>query len=317
MQSHSLVRRFADAGLPLVLSERPLVVGLGGRGARDIVQIDIARKTNGSRRQEWFRLYLGAEENRVEVVGLDKNFGQVVVMIHEPDREFFEQIPWGLIHDIDFAQPDWVEAVARKVSVRPEAVFVSSRSRGPKGRPITVSVKRRTPSAKRHILAGLDERQLFLAQLPRGVSGVREAHDILKSGEVTLAEGRGIKAVRQGEWFFLEANGDEVRRLEDGLARNLLILERSVPIGPFTDRSARMGGARRVRQFRGNPHTADELVVLPGSPVGNGFPVRERDVFIRGRVRHIDHATVTFSAWHKVIRNAEANAGQAFGGWVD
>lgn len=307
MREH-LVRRFADAGLPLVLHDRPLIGGLGGRGASDIVQIDIARKTNGSRRQEWFRIYPGADENRIEVVGTDKSFGQVVVMIHEPVREFFENVAQWTIRDIDLTRPGWGPEVAKKLGVREQDVVVT---RG------NVAVRRRTPGSKRHLLAGLDERQLFLAQLPRGVSTVREAHLTLKSGIVTFAEGQGAKAVRQGEWFFLEASKEEARQIEDGLARNLLILERNVPIGPFTVSGARFGRGRRVRQFRGNPHTADELVVLPGVPTANGFPVRERDVFIRGRVRHVDHATVSFSNWQKVIRNAEANAGQAFGGWVD
>lgn len=306
MQREHLVRRFADAGLPLVLRDRPLIGGLGGRGASDIVQIDIARKTNGSRRQEWFRIYPGADENRIEVVGADARFGQVVVMIHEPVREFFEPVHAWAVRDIDFTQPGWGPEVARKLSVREQDVVIS---RG------NVAVRRRTPGSKRHLLAGLDERQLFLAQLPRGVSTVREAHLTLKSGSVTLAEGQGIDSVRQGEWFFLEATKEEVVRIEDGLKRNLLIMERNVPIGPFTDRSVR--GGRRVRQFRGNPHTADELVVLPGDRLVNGFAVREREVFIRGRVRHVDHATVTFPGWRKVIRNAEANAGQGFGGWVD
>jgi hypothetical protein len=168
------------------------------------------------------------------------------------------------------------------------------------------------------MLMGLDERQLFIAELPRGVSTVMGAHRILKGGDVTLAEGSGIKTVRQGEWFFLEASEEENRRIEEGLTKNWLILERDVPIGPFTDASNRgLGGRRRVRQFRGNPHTADELVVIPGNVLEHGWAVRGREVFIRGHVRHVDHATVTFPKWVKVLRNAEANVGQEFGGWVD
>ncbi len=92
MHHANLVRRFAEAGLTLSLASRPIVGGLGGRGAGSIVQIDIQRKTNGSRRHEWFRIFPGAEDNRIEVVGLDKRFGQVVVMIHEPEREFNEPL---------------------------------------------------------------------------------------------------------------------------------------------------------------------------------------------------------------------------------
>ena len=316
MHHANLVRRFAEAGLTLSLASRPIVGGLSGRGASSIVQIDIQRKSNGSRRHEWFRIFPGAEENRIEVVGLDKSIGQVVVMVHEPPREFFEPLPVWSFRGVDLTQPDWKEALAKKAFVQPKDVFASF---GGGHRLANISVRRRTPGDKRHMLMGLDERQLFIAQLPRGVSTVREAHTILKSAPVTLAEGQGIACVRQGEWFFLAANEYEVASIEDGLARNTLILERAVPIGPFTDGSWGRTRSRNVRQFRGNPHTADELVILPGIPFSrDGLPVRFREVFIRGRVRHVDHATVSFPNWRKVIRNAEANFGQAAGvGWVD
>jgi len=313
MHEH-LVRRFADAGLQLVLSDRPIVGGVGGRGGRDIVQIDIQRRVNGSRRHEWFRIFPGADDNRIEVVGADKKFGQVVLMVHEVAREFTEDVPWVRRKDYDFTKPDWKETMARNLQVRVSDLivrFVRDKFVG------SIQIRRRTPSQKRHFLLGLDERQLFIAQLPKAVSTVRDAHACLKATTVVLAEGKGIKATRQGEWFFLDPTTDEVARIEDGLARKLLVVEHSVPIGPFSDNAVR--GGRRVRQFRGNPHTADELIVLPGIPVQGGqLPVRGREVFIRGRVRHVDHATVSFSGWRKVIRNAEPNSGQALGvGWVD
>jgi hypothetical protein len=303
MHEH-LVRRFADAGLPLVLMDRPIVGNL--MGARDaIVQIDIQRKVNGSRRQEWFRIFPGADTNRIEVVGTDKKFGQVVVLVHEPPREFTESVgTWGL-RDVDLTQANWKDALATKLAVRADAI----RPHYGHGNKVNrVDIVRRTPSTKRHFLMGLDERQLFVCQLPKAVSTVREAHACLKATTVDLAEGKGIKARRQGEWFFIEASHEEVRQIEYGLKKNQLVVEFSVPIGPFT-----IGGIRgkKVRQFRGNPHTADELVVIPGL-------IRGREVFIRGRVRHIDHATVKFTQWHKVIRNTEPNQGQALGvGWVD
>jgi hypothetical protein len=308
----NLVRRFAEAGLTLVLAKSPIVGGLGGRGASSIVQIDIQRKINGSRRHEWFRIFPGADDNRIEVVGLDKTFGQVVLMVHEGAREFEEPVPGAVVERARQKDPvNWVNVLAADYQVRVSNFRILYR-----GRHTSVNILRKTPSAKRHFLCGLDERQLFIAQLSKGVSTVRGAHLSLKSGPVTLAESQGVKAIRQGEFFFLEASSEENRRIEDGVSRNLLVIEHNVPIGPFTDNSVRTRG-RRVRQFRGNPHTADELIVLPGIPLQNGFPVRGREVFIRGRVRHVDHAAVSFSCWQKVIRNAEANAGQAFGGWVD
>ncbi len=304
MQRDHLVRRFADAGLTLVLSNRPLI-GLG-RGASDIVQIDIQRAGNG-RRHEWFRIYPGADDNRIEVVGTDKEIGQLVLMVHEPPRDFEENVPWSRFMDLH-GQPDWIATLARNLGVRSDAII----PRYGRGTILSVSIRRRTPGNKRHFLCGLDERQLFIAQLTRGCSTVREAHASLKTTTVSVAEGQGIKAVRQGEWFFLEATQAELQEIEVGIKKNRLTVETNVPIGPFSV----VGGVRgtgKVRQFRGNPHTADELVVVP-----NTFSVRGRELFIRGRVRHVDHATVKFSSWVRVIRNSEANAGQALGvGWVD
>lgn len=278
-----LVRRFADAGLTLVLSERPIIGSLRVGGS-DIVQFDIQR----AGRKEWFRAYPGAVSNRVEVVGLDKKIGQVVTMVHEPPRQFVEQVPFALTSGVDFSSPSWREVVAEKVNVRPSDVVPAV---GHKGRPYGANVIRRTPSAKRHFLCGLDESHLFIAQLPGGVSTVRGAHEALRS----VPDDKST--VRQGEWFFLVPSAFELHSIEYGLSHNTLFAEHAVPIGPFTVVGGVRGAGRRVRQVSGNPHVADELVVVPG---------RVRTVFVRGRIRHAEHRTVTFPSWRKVIRNAEA-----------
>jgi hypothetical protein len=72
---------------------------------------------------------------------------------------------------------------------------------------------------------------------------------------------------------------------------------------------------RRLR-VAGHPHAADELVVLaPGAEPMAGA------VFVRGRVRHPDHATVGFRSWRRAVRNAEptVDGGARMPGvtWVD
>lgn len=302
MNQH-LVRRFAEAGLRLVLADRPIIGGLG-RGATDIVQIDIGRES-GNRRHEYFRLFPGADDNRIEVVGTDKTISQLVLMVHEVPRDFIEDVPWSRYGEI-IGQAGWVETLAHSVGVRPDAIVVRPGRRTILG----VAIRRRTPGDKRHFLLGVDERQLFIAQLNKGCSTVRDAHASLKTTTVSIAEGQGIKATRQGEWFVLEATPEELFEIEAGLRKKLIPIEHNVPIGPFTV----MGGVRgrRVRQGRGNPHTADELIILPAAASPRG-----REIFIRGRLRHVDHATVKFDSWSKVIRNSEANAAQASVGWVD
>jgi len=309
MHEH-LVRRFADAGLPLVLSDRP-IVGVGG--GREIIQIDIQHKGDGGRRSEWFRIYRGAEDNRIEVVGLDKKIGQVVVMAQEPPRQFAEAVPYNIISEIGGTKaPGWQQALAKRMGVQPHAIRTNTTRNGKMV--LGADIVRTTSGDKRHMLMGLDESHLFIAQLPRGVSAVRDAHALLKSDIVSQAERKsgGSPAPRQGEWFFLEPSTWELRQIEQGIRDNRLIVELGVPIGPFTDSLAIRGRARRVRQFRGNPHLADELVVLPDS----GTTAGRRDVFVRGRIRHVEHATKAFSDWRKVIRNTEV--GRPVGvNWVD
>ena len=301
MNRDTLVKRFAQAGLVLKLSDKPLSRVV--RGGFDIVQIDIQRKINGSRRQEWFTIYPGHEDNRIEVVGTDKRIGQLVLLVHEPAREFEVQLPR---HEVGKCRT--VEEVAESQHLPVRQV------RKVNGEFYRVM---KTPSQKRHFLCGLDERQLFIAQLVRAVTTVKEAHDSLKTATVTLAEGNVGKATRQGEWFLLNATDAEKDRITTGLAQNILVVERNVPIGPFIDALGRRFG-KKVRQGVGKPHTADELVVLPGDPLAHGFAVRSREVFVRGKVRHADHKTVAFKQWVKVIRNTESNAGSVAGvGWID
>lgn len=306
-----LIRRFEAAGLRLELTDRAFVPGVS---SQDIVQIDIQRKVKGNLRHEWFRIFPGHEDNRIEVVGTDKRIGQVVLMVHEPPRDFEEQVPYSTLAHLQQRDPlNWLDLLCQENRVRKTDVTVR---KGKNGRALAVTVKRKTSSRKRHFLMGLDERQLFIAQLPKAVSTVRDAHASLKSPTVILADGRHERTTRQGEWFFLKPSDDEVARIEMGIKKNVLKLERKVPIGPFSDGSVR---GLKVRQLRGNPHTADELVVLlPVNSTVGPWPVRSREVFIRGKVRHVDHETVSFSSWKKVIRNNEPNQGQALGvGWVD
>jgi hypothetical protein len=309
----NLIKRFESAGLTLVLTDRPFVSSVAGRGGNEIVQIDIQRRIKGNRRFEYFRIFPGHEDNRVEVMGTDKRKGQLVLMVQEPAREFEEQVPMTIYWDAEKVSPnDPREEISKRLGIQKHLIRVFA------GKTSRAVIKGKTSSQKRYFLLGLDERQLFIAQLTSPASTVREAHASLKTATVTLAEGKVGKATRQGEWFMLPATESECRMIQEGIEKHFLIAEHSVAIGPFTT-GEHLRGLRKVRQSRGKPHIAEWLVVLPGKPPqGGNWPVREREVFIQGSVRHEDHKTVKFKHWMKVIRNSEANAGQALGiGWVD
>jgi hypothetical protein len=163
-----------------------------------------------------------------------------------------------------------------------------------------VWIRRTTEEQKRHFLVGRDERQLFMCRLPRACTTVTEAHAALRVPEADL-EARSVleRAIRQGEWFFVPAEAEEVARLEDELARGASQLHRGAAISRFI---ARMG----------KPHVVDELVDTRDEK-------GKQQLFARGRVRHVDHKTVRLRGWYRVFRNREVEEGRSpfGGGWID
>jgi hypothetical protein len=113
--------------------------------------------------------------------------------------------------------------------------------------------------------------------------------------------------LRQGEWFFLEPSPEELSRLDLALASRAAFVVRAANIRDELE-------GRRV--VGGNPHVADELIVLRSE-----LQHPARIAFARGRVRHSDHATVRLRSWRRVVRNAEVTSGgvawMAGVAWVD
>ena len=185
--SAALISRFAQAGLPLEVLERPL---FGGRGqGQDVVQLDISR---GARRPavESFRLWPGATDNRVLVTTVDKAREQLIVLVHEPRRRF----------EVEVSKHQPPLRDARQVrETKWSRVF-----------------EQFTTDRKRHFLAGMDEQHLFIAQLPHAAPTVWAAHVALKGDDVRQAERRvGSKTVRQGEWFFVQPTQAEVLEVDE------------------------------------------------------------------------------------------------------
>lgn len=231
--------------------------------------------------------FISEGESRVSVQCSDLKMGQLVLKVKEEERRF-------------------------EVWVRREDRMAADRVLEERGTQIRVS--RLTPGGSRSFLLGRDERgHPFVAQLNRSVSSVQQAHEALKPDELkgVQVKGKGknyrrgrsdTQTYRQGEWMFVETSQEE----RDGL--NEALIERKVPIGPFWSGETFRG--RKVRQGRGNPHTADELLVVFASD-------RKRTLYVRGKVKHAEHATLEFNHWMRVLRNQEASARTAGMTWVD
>ena len=136
----------------------------------------------------------------------------------------------------------------------------------------------RTPSYLRNYLMGMDESHLFIAELPNNlgpINKIKDAHKVLKPTKVS-ENGKGISKIkRQGEWFFIPASSEE----NDLIEENSNLIEKKMPLGA-------------VRRYR-NSHIADELVNI------------EDNLYVKGKISHVEHKTLKLHGWFKVMRNNE------------
>ena len=178
---------------------------------------------------------------------------------------------------------------------------------------------------KHKFLCGHDERHWFVAAIPenRSVSTVQTAMEALKPARIQRRQAnlgvptklrqrrRNPAFVRQGEWFFVPVESvkvpewlilrDEPLRRGGGKPHRVEFLYRT--------------GGRRVyvcRQFPNGLTEAgyrEQLLEQPASRQWNWQSlVRDPEVYVRGRVRHADHATIELPGWHRVLMNTEAES---------
>lgn len=170
---------------------------------------------------------------------------------------------------------------------------------------------------KEHFLCGHDERHLFVASVA-GVSTVDQAKESLKPRLITRQE-VGMKPKkrnrrktkhfkRQGEWFFIPSSIEPDEKL----------VIRSEPL------SRGAGSKPHMAQFC---YRSGGEVVKVCSLYPNGVTLaqyrnliksrpklkhqawvdmrRNAAVYVKGKIRHADHATITLNQWHMVLMNTE------------
>lgn len=177
----------------------------------------------------------------------------------------------------------------------------------------------------RRFLCGHDERHWFVAAIPEDarVSTVQQGVEALKPEEVRTAQkDAGTKRkdlhrrktggyVRQGEWFFVPR--------PDARVRDYLILK---------DEPLRRGGGKPhvagflyrhggesvyvCRQYQNGLTTSEyrELLSRDSRAKNYAWQTMRRDstVLVKGRITHLDHATVILDIWHEVVPNTESRA---------
>jgi hypothetical protein len=180
--------------------------------------------------------------------------------------------------------------------------------------------------SKSKFLCGHDERHWFVAAVPEAASvgTVAQAMEALKPAEVRETQARlGLRAgernrrrnaafVRQGEWFFLPVvdfavDGSRVRHWEP--------LRRGGGSKPHMAEWCYRTGGETVYVCDRHPNgllEAQQRQVIRANPEARQWNwrvmMRNAAVYVRGRVRHADHATIELPCWHRVVMNTEGQA---------
>lgn len=301
--SKSLLNGFKKAGLFLKVVDKSM---RSGNGMDKIFQLDIQRGLSGNTRTEYFRMYLGADNNLIQIRDTDPDNQQLLLMVREHEREWVEtrQLTRRERNLIELnGSAKWLADNFGPREIR-RIKLVKDR----------IAVSHKTPKEVRYFLMGVDERQLFIAQLRTPATTVVEARKSLGS-TVQFADGkRAHSPDRQGEWFFTEISRPTREFIENLISKNEVVVKHNIDIGR----------AISDRRSAGNPHTAEQLVILRRNNVtdvlAHSFPIRPDQMFVRGKITHKDHKTKHFSNWREVIRNGEgATASASSSGvfWVD
>lgn len=190
-----------------------------------------------------------------------------------------------------------------------------------KGRHLLLLV--REEGQKNKYLCGHDERHWFVAGIPESASvgTVRQAKEALQPVEVQAAVAReGLSSavrnrrkntafIRQGEWFFLPVADFNV---PEKLVRKNEPLRRGQTGKPHWAEFCYRTGGETVYVCDRYPGGLLELQyrkVISGNARAAtwGWQLMRRNpgVFVRGRVRHVDHATIELRGWHRVVMNTE------------
>jgi hypothetical protein len=181
----------------------------------------------------------------------------------------------------------------------------------------------REDGVKNKYLCGHDERHWFVAGIPESapVGTVQQAKEALQPTEVRGAVARkrvsgksrnrrkNAAFIRQGEWFFLPAASMVI---DEALVLRNEPLSRGNGAKPHWAEFCYRTGGETVHVCIRHPNGVTEsqyrkILSSNGGAKNWGWRAMRRNpgVYVRGRIRHPDHATITLQGWHRVVMNTE------------
>ena len=179
---------------------------------------------------------------------------------------------------------------------------------------------------KHKFLCGHDERHWFVAGIPETapVGTVPQAKEALKPDVVVRAEAtqrlrskdrhrrKNAAFVRQGEWFFLPVPRFVV---DEALVLANEPLRRGNGGKPHWAEFCYRTGGEIVHVCSRHPNgvtPAKYASILGDNPKATNWNWvvmrRNPGVYVKGRIRHADHATITLRGWHQVVMNTEGQS---------
>ncbi len=166
-------------------------------------------------------------------------------------------------------------------------------------------------------LLGHDERHWFVAGIADRVSTVMGAKQSLLPEQVRdkVRHLRPVQVdnrkneifIRQGEWFFVPTT----RKIPETMIHRNEPLQRAWGSKPHICQELHREGGETVYVVGGKIYSVEELEALKKENPRNvswqhvQTRVRNPDVYVRGYVRHPDHATIKLPGWHRVYLNGE------------
>jgi len=171
-------------------------------------------------------------------------------------------------------------------------------------------------------LCGHDERDWFVAELSERVSTVRAAKQALMPPAVRAAalrlsptateRRRNAVFVRQGEWFFVPTG----RVFPEEVIHRDEPLQRAPGSKPHVCEELCREGGDLVYIVGGGVFTPEQYAARLRADKDDTFRrlrkeerMRNPEVYVRGAVKHPDHATVHLETWHRVYVSNEVQAG--------
>lgn len=176
---------------------------------------------------------------------------------------------------------------------------------------------------KNKYLCGHDERHWFVAGIPESApvgtvdqakmalqpTAVKHAVALKRVSGKTRNRRKNAAFIRQGEWFFLPI-GDLV--IDEALVLKNEPLRRGNGGKPHWAEYCYRTGGELVYVCSRHPNgvtSVQHQKILSGNKNAKnwGWTAMKRNpgVYVRGRVSHLDHATIMLHGWHQVVMNTE------------